>query len=500
MARFFFWRRMDWQDRWLCSFLLILVFINTIVASNIRYMLEPSAVEGIAWGHEWQWGYWKHPPIAAWLAEIGGILSPSSGWVTYLISLLCVAGGLVFVYRLALEMLPKNLAFCATLLTAAGLIYTRSTTILNPNLPPLLLWPGFIYYFYQSLNKGEMWYWGGLGIFAALCFLTKYHSGFLFFSAFLYVLTHKEYRGIFLEKKVYFSILLCLFLVFPHLVWIFDSDFSSIYYAAARVQQAPSFFAHLTAPLLVVMVQTLYVLPAILFVCFLKIKSKSTKYNIVRLKNRDFSFVLFMMFGPVCFFVLISLLMGDSLNPKWGVSLWMLLGIYLSTYLRADIEGNLLKKLAIFMLVALGIEGIGDKIETVVTEHLSMDPRDKTFPGPTLAEEALSYWNAVTHGKKLKYVGGGMSYGSLVAFYVPLAERPSVFLDFDLKHAPWINLQDVRKAGMLMVWDCFGTCEMPVLTTSFPLASFTTPHMLTLKRPYSQKVVKVCVAALLPEE
>ena len=33
------------------------------------------AVEWVAWGRHWQAGYHKHPPLAAWLAELASMLS-----------------------------------------------------------------------------------------------------------------------------------------------------------------------------------------------------------------------------------------------------------------------------------------------------------------------------------------------------------------------------------------------------------------------------------------
>jgi hypothetical protein len=34
--------------------------------------------DGLSWGHEWQWGYYKHPPLPSWEVEARSIFSEIS--------------------------------------------------------------------------------------------------------------------------------------------------------------------------------------------------------------------------------------------------------------------------------------------------------------------------------------------------------------------------------------------------------------------------------------
>src|SRR5215218_2553519 len=45
-------------------------------------------IEWLAWGHEWQWGYPKHPPFPAWIAEVFSWLGSGDVWGVYLASYL----------------------------------------------------------------------------------------------------------------------------------------------------------------------------------------------------------------------------------------------------------------------------------------------------------------------------------------------------------------------------------------------------------------------------
>jgi len=57
-------------------------------------------IEGLAWGHEWQLGYHKGPPLFAWLVELAAVLSGKQLWLIYLESQICVAVAFFGVWQL----------------------------------------------------------------------------------------------------------------------------------------------------------------------------------------------------------------------------------------------------------------------------------------------------------------------------------------------------------------------------------------------------------------
>ena len=48
---------------WLFLYFIIWAFAPFILTSS--YPLD--VPEGIYWGREWQWGYYKHPPLSSWI-------------------------------------------------------------------------------------------------------------------------------------------------------------------------------------------------------------------------------------------------------------------------------------------------------------------------------------------------------------------------------------------------------------------------------------------------
>ncbi len=102
-----------WSRRfvWLClAQFLVWTTIPIIIYPNISL----DVAEMVAWGHEWNWGYFKHPPLVAWLAEIGRIVSGSGRpWAILLFAQLVNVGTMIVLWRICRRRLPAVLSFLA---------------------------------------------------------------------------------------------------------------------------------------------------------------------------------------------------------------------------------------------------------------------------------------------------------------------------------------------------------------------------------------------------
>src|SRR5262245_13576440 len=71
------------------------VTLRTLAWSIVLFLLQASpsldVIEMLTWGRYWQWGYHKHPPLPAWIAEFAFQVSGGSLFGVYLASYLCVA-------------------------------------------------------------------------------------------------------------------------------------------------------------------------------------------------------------------------------------------------------------------------------------------------------------------------------------------------------------------------------------------------------------------------
>ena len=81
------------------------------------------------------------------------------------------------------------------------------------------------------------------------------------------------------------------------------------------------------------------------------------------------------------------------------------------------------------------------------------------FPGGDLGREIGRRYRAVT-GQPLAYVIGSMWDGGNVAHYAP--SHPRVLIDGKPERAPWIDLNDLRARGAVVVWTSGDLSAVPI--------------------------------------
>ncbi len=69
--------------------------------------------EGLSWGREFEWGYYKHPPLPSWLVEISFRLLGDIG--PYFLSQTFIALTYLFVFLLGRRLMPEWKAAAGTL-------------------------------------------------------------------------------------------------------------------------------------------------------------------------------------------------------------------------------------------------------------------------------------------------------------------------------------------------------------------------------------------------
>jgi len=221
-------------NRLLYCFLLFHLIIWTILPSLINHNLPLDTIEALAWGNDLQMGYWKHPPLSAYVVELFYVIFGTLDWGYYFCSQIFIFINFVFIYKICL-LKTKSLessVYC-TLLSSLIFYYGYSSTEFNVNISLLPFWSGSIYYFLISLEKNKFKHWAKLGIFSAFAFLSKYLVVYLFF-VFIFIFL----KNFFKKNKSYkflISILFFILITLPHVVWIFNNDFHTIKYGSLRL-------------------------------------------------------------------------------------------------------------------------------------------------------------------------------------------------------------------------------------------------------------------------
>ena len=97
-------------------------------------------------------------------------------------------------------------------------------------------------------------------------------------------------------------------------------------------------------------------------------------------------------------------------------------------------------------------------------------PRAMEFSGRMMAQTITAEWRAAT-GSSLTYVGGTQFAANNMAVYSP--DRPHVVVEADLARSPWVDPGDLRRRGLVIVWERNLSRDMPdAMRANFPDAEF----------------------------
>ncbi|MGC8698331.1 MAG: glycosyltransferase family 39 protein, partial [Halothiobacillus sp.] len=176
--------------------LLINALLWTLIPWLTGHSLPLDATEQIAWGYQWQWGYYKHPFLPAWLAEISWQSLGDAG--VYGLSQIAILITLLFVFLLGKRLLGTERAALGTLLTLGVYYFIWPTNEWNNNIAQMPFWAAAVYFFHRALDTqpAHQSYqnWALTGLVLGLGMLSKYSTVVLVAVMFLYLIYHPVQR------------------------------------------------------------------------------------------------------------------------------------------------------------------------------------------------------------------------------------------------------------------------------------------------------------------
>jgi hypothetical protein len=210
------------------EFLILLVFVIT------KFILQYTLIHPVYELHRDEylhldqakhlaWGYVSVPPLTSWNSYIILLLGNSEFWVKFFPALYGVFT--IIVVWFIIKELKGNL-FALILGSACILlsVLLRINMLYQPNSLDILLWTLFYFLFLKYINTQHVKWIYALAVVVALGFLNKYNIAFLILG-FLPAVLLSRHRKIFLNKHLYFSLILGLLIISPHLVWQYQNDF-----------------------------------------------------------------------------------------------------------------------------------------------------------------------------------------------------------------------------------------------------------------------------------
>ena len=425
-------------------FFLISALVWAIVPM-LRHSLPLDTQEALVWGKYCLWGTTKHPPLSGWVAWFFYNLVGKTDVLFYALSPLCVLAGLLGIYKLAKCFLPPMSALMATAFQLGVIFYTFSAVEFNVNVISLALWPWTAYFFWQAYEKDKLKNWILLGIFMALNILNKYVGSVLGIAFVAFVICNKKAWRLFKNPKAYLSVIVCVLLLFPHLMWLYDNNFEMLNYIESRnnTGKIKSLARHLIYPVKFLLAQVLFVLPAAL--TFWLVARKTHKTRLPQNKEKEV-FLLCMGIIPTAFWMISSFISGNALKDMWNFPSLFAWGICVFYFFPREWTSIKCQKYAKVMLgwslaFALGYAG-----QCLIT------PSERFHSDcPKIVTDLEAKWHEKT-GKTLEYVAGNIWFSDMMALYGK--SKPMIWMK--PRSNPWFNASDFYQKGALVVAENMG--------------------------------------------
>jgi hypothetical protein len=433
----------------LAAILLLHAMVWTALPTLLYPNLPLDLIEGLTYGCEWQLGHDKLPPLPWWLVEIV-YRAVGHDFAYYLLAQLTVVAALWLVWLTATPLAGQRGALVAVLIVD-GLHYLNYTSAkFNHDVIQLPLWALAGFAFHRALRGGWFGHWLLLGVAIGMALWAKYFVVVLVAPLALFVFFDREARKTLATPGPYVAAIAALITTAPHIVWLVQNDFLSFAYAEHRALPSRGLTDHLWHPLQSALYQFPALLPSLLIALplFYPRQRKTTPVK-AGADAFDLRIITLLALGPAASILALSAISGRGTVPMWGYPLWLFLGLWLVLVARSSLDDRRLFHIIATWAVVFACFALGFFVSYAVLPYYDHRYRAVFFPGRDLGREISQRYRAAT-GEPIPYVIGRMWDGGNVAHYSP--SRPRVLIDGKPERAPWIDLEDLKAKGAVVVF------------------------------------------------
>ena len=410
-------------------FLIIHLFIWTLVPSLVNENLPLDTIEHLAWASNLEWGFNKHPPMVAFVLNIFYQIFGSQDWAYYLLSQIFVVSTFFIVWIFSKEFF-KNQAYCliSVFLLEGIYFYNFTTPEFNVNICQLPFWALSVLYAWKGFKDNKTFDWLLFGLFAALGVLSKY--------LFIYLLVAMDVFFVYMivKNRANFKSLISLITFFlvlvPHLIWLTENNYITITYALHRTGTGDqNILDHFLHPIVFLGKQAGILIPFLAMFLFGLSKFRA-KFNF---KDKKLLFLLSINIVPIILMFLTSLIMGAKIRTMWMTPFYLFFGVLFVYLLQKRID---LKKINKFITVFLFLFALSP----ITYAYVSMSETNKRtdYPGKEIARLVQNRWDK-NFSNKIGVVVGDEWFGGNLSYH--LSSRPKWFNKLDK------NLENLGNEG-----------------------------------------------------
>jgi 4-amino-4-deoxy-L-arabinose transferase-like glycosyltransferase len=447
------------------AFLALHFAVWTALPALLYANLPLDLIEALTYGREWQLGYDKLPPLPWWLVEIAHRLIGVDA-AYYALAQICVVIAFALVFATARPLVGAAGALVAVLVID-GMHYFQYTAVkFNHDVVQLPFWALAGYAFHAALKQGRLEqgrlaHWFLLGIAFGGALWAKYFVVILAVPYVLFMLFDREARRAFATPGPWLALVVALVIASPHVVWLLQTDFLPLAYASHRATPVRGWFDHVLHPAIFTASQIFFLLPSLFIAAALFWPKPSAPLPNARSEfseSFDRRIVTLLAFGPALTMIVLTAISGRGAVAMWGYPLWLFIGLWIVMFARATFDAERMTRIVAAWAVVFAIFIVVFVANYAVLPFIDHRYRAVLFPGDALGAALTQRFRAAT-GAPLRYVIGTMWDGGNLAHYSP--DQPQVLIDGSPSRTPWIDLNDLRGKGAVVVWTQGDTAQLP---------------------------------------
>jgi len=401
-------------------FALSHLIIWTLVPSLTNKNLPLDTIEALAWGSNLDWGFNKHPPMSAFFPEIFFQIFGSQDWAYYFLSQIFVLIAFYYVFKFAYEIFGNiKLSLVSVFLLVSIYFYNFTSPEFNVNICQLPFWSLVVYYSWKIYSSNEIKFFDCflVGLFAAIGFLSKYLFIYLLVSIdllFFYLIFLKKTKKF--DFKYLITLEVFIVLLIPHLIWLYNNDFITIFYGLKRTGLEGSFILdHLKYPIIFLFKQIGILIP-FFFLILLLVKKMKLKFNF---KDKKLLFLLFINILPIFLMFITSAITGSKIRTMWMTPFYLFFGVLFVYLFQSQIN---LKKINSFLYGFLFLFFLSPILYSYIS--VSQTNKRTDYSGKEIATLIERRWSK-NFSNEIMYVVGDEWHAGNLSYH--LSSRPTWF-------------------------------------------------------------------------
>ncbi len=403
-------------------------------------------LETYTWGRELEWGYYKHPPFYAWVANVWFECFPTSNWSYYFLSSVNGAVGLFGLWLIAGRYVTSWNRISAVLLLDLMPLYTLQSFNFNANSISLAIWPWAIFSFLRSYEDKNLLWSIGLGAIGAAAILSKYYAGTLLFSFVFASFASRQWKDYYSSLLPYIVVVVFVICILPHVIWLLEATTTPLNYLSGKETE----FARALGKAAKVFVSGIafhLFVAGVLILFQRRLQGSGKKAINIFWQNEHSRTLLILAVLPFLVTVALGVILSLKLSSRFIIPAFALSPLVLIVVFQVKFDGIVTKRIAgmalvfsVLCILVAPLNGYFRIRQSAATEH--SDPRVQ------LAEFIEHSWQSWTE-KPMEIIAGTQSYSLATSYYTKA--HPAHFTEFRYDYAPWVNEVGLRRSGLAVI-------------------------------------------------